>query len=323
MPKRDLTSVPVPRATTPQPVSLGQPSIAPLPANLAASQQNIAAPQKKSKAPLFALVAVVLLAAGAGALFLTRTPPPAPPQPAPAPPVKPAPPVETRKAEPRLHEVVVATVPPGARVLRDGNLVVETPDVLRVPEGETWSVVLHKDGYVDQPVTIDPARDHKLLVKLEKEQHASAKSHTPQKPPPKVVVMAEPPKPPPPKPAPPPPKPAAPSDSIAAAVEHLAPSGAHRMGGFYSGHANDEGEHNDWFVVLEPGHCYDFVTTGGPGVKEIYAYLWGPNGKRVTDRQEGSPGVTLHYCAATPGSYHFQAKVADGNGDFKMGLYQR
>jgi len=34
-------------------------------------------------------------------------------------------------------------------------------------------VVLHKEGYVVQPLTVDPAHDRKLLVKLEKNAKAA------------------------------------------------------------------------------------------------------------------------------------------------------
>src|SRR5262249_7579045 len=162
--------------------------------------------------------------------------------------------------------------------------------------------------------TIDPSRDRKMLVKLDKltsiaPSHASAKTPPPtaKKTSPaenNMVVNVPAPAA---KPAPPPKaaasKPAAPSDGISAAVAKLAANvapGAHRVGSFYSGHAEDEGQHNDWFVTLEMGKCYDFVATGGSGVERIYAYLWGPNGKRVSDRREGSPGVSLHYCTAMP-----------------------
>ena len=47
--------------------------------------------------------------------------------------------------------------PSGAQMLRDGKVLAETPDALKVPTGETWNIVLHKEGFVDQPLTVDPA----------------------------------------------------------------------------------------------------------------------------------------------------------------------
>jgi hypothetical protein len=219
--------------------------------------------------------------------------------------------------------VIVSSVPVGARVLRDGKALAETPDAIKIPAGETWKVIVQKDGYAEQPLTLDPAHDKKLLVKLEK----LAKPVVAKKQP---AVAAAAPLPPPHEEAPPPPPPKPvfvpaprPSDPLSAAVEKLAPAGARRVGSFYSGQASDNGQHSDWFFALEGGRCYDFVATGGSGVQRLYVYLWSPNGKRATDRREGSPAVTLHYCAAQPGQYHFQAKMADGRGDYRMGIYSR
>ncbi len=58
-------------------------------------------------------------------------------------------------------------------------------------------------------------------------------------------------------------------------------------------------------------------------VERLYAYLWDPNGKRVTDRQESSPGVTIGYCAQQPGAYHVQIKVADAHGQYRAALNKR
>ena len=190
-------------------------------------------------------------------------------------------------------------------------------------------MVLHKDGYVDQPITLDPARDRKMLVKLErlnKPSKKEVKTAAATLPPPDPRRRPRR------RPLPPPTKPVfvpAPTrsiDPVAAAVEHLAQNsapGSKRVGGFYAGHGDDDGQHSDWWVTLEGGRCYDFVTTGGNGVERMYVYLWGPNGKRATDRREGSPGVVLHHCATVGGSYHFQAKLAGGKGEFRMGIYAK
>jgi serine/threonine-protein kinase len=317
------------------PVALGASSQLGLGAASQLGLSQLEIPAQRSKTPLYAALLLLLLIVGGGAMWALRKPPPATPiEKNPPVVVEKSPPIVVEKTPPAPQklEVVVTSMPPGAKMLRDGELLAETPDAIQVPAGETWKVVLHKDGFADQPVTIDPSRDRKMLVKLDKLQStrpSASLAHVKQPPggigtkSGMVVNIPAPAA----KPAPPPPpKPAAPSDGISASVEKLAASsapGGHRVGNFYSGHANDDGEHSDWFMTLELGKCYDFVANGGPGVEELYVYLWGPNGKRVTDRKEGSPGVTLHYCAAQPGSYHFQAKVAGGKGDYRVGLYQR
>ncbi len=325
LPAVATSQVPI-KDTAPQAVALGKGS-------QLASQLDLTG-SRQSRTPFIIIAAVLLLVLVVGGLMMLRqpTPPvatlpidnkqavPIPAEPKPAPPI-----VET-------VEVVVSTVPPGAKVMRAGVPLVETPDAIKMPSNETWNVVLHKDGYADQPVTIDPSRDRKVLVKLDKEGKTvsgkagskaanpktatigSAKTTAPAQTA-IIVPMAQP------KPVA---QPKPPSDSLGSAVDMLAATsapGAKRMGGFYSGHANEEDEHTDWFMTLEQGRCYAYVATGGPGVKELYVYLWGPRGNRVTDRREGSPGVTLQYCATQTASYHFQAKVADGSGDYKVGLY--
>jgi serine/threonine-protein kinase len=265
------------KATVPSPVAVGKPSV--MPSQMGASQLEL--PPQKSRTPLIIVAALVFVGLVAGGMLLLRNQTPPVVTAAPAPPVETKqavpPPVEEKKLPPapvENVEVVVSSVPPGAKVLRDGKLLVETPDAVKLPPGESWNVVLHKDGYVDQP-----------------------------KP---IMVPVAPPR---------------PTDALASAVEHLAPSGTKRVGPFYGGHANEDDEHSDWFMMLEAGKCYSFVSAGGPGVKELYVYLWGPNGKRVTDRREGKGSVILEYCAAQTAQYHFQCKVADGAGDYKTALY--
>jgi hypothetical protein len=100
----------------------------------------------------------------------------------------------------------------------------------------------------------------------------------------------------------------------------LAP-GAARVGAFYIGPPSGAGQHNDWYLPLEPGRCYTILANGGPGVDALYLYLWGPNGKRATDRREGRPNAALSHCASQPGMYHFQVKVAGGHGEYRAGVY--
>jgi serine/threonine-protein kinase len=168
-----------------------------------------------------------------------------------------------------------------------------------------------------------PPDDHKPTVQPEKERAQPARKPVPRseparRPAPAPSVSREP------RPAPAPPS--HPADPLSASVERLAASeapGARRVGPFYPGQATEEGQHIDEFVVLESGRCYDVVAVAGPGVRALYLYLWGPNGRRATDRREGRPNAILHYCATIAGQYHFQVKVADGRGDYRTGLYAR
>ncbi|HXU74529.1 MAG TPA: serine/threonine-protein kinase [Polyangia bacterium] len=144
------------------------------PANVAAADGESQAPKKKSAMPYF-VVAGVLVAAAAGAVvWVTRTPAPQP-QPPVVQKVEP-PPVETpSKPEapaPVLEEVIVDSVPPGAKIWVDGAPFADTPETVKVEKGKTRTVVLKKDGFVDQEQTVDPDKSHKLLVHLERVKKA-------------------------------------------------------------------------------------------------------------------------------------------------------
>src|SRR6185312_15089819 len=86
------------------------------------------------------------------------------------------PPVETpSKPEapaPVLEEVIVDSVPPGAKIWVDGAPFADTPETVKVEKGKTRTVVLKKDGFVDQEQTVDPDKSHKLLVHLERVKKA-------------------------------------------------------------------------------------------------------------------------------------------------------
>ncbi len=115
--------------------------------------------------------------------------------------------------------------------------------------------------------------------------------------------------------------PSAPTDAISASVEKLAQakiSGAHRVGSFYAGSATEDGQHSDWYMPLEMGKCYVFAASGEGSVTELYAYVWGPNGKRATDRQEGSPGVTIESTArSSRGNTIFRSRSPTAMGSTK------
>jgi serine/threonine-protein kinase len=177
-----------------------------------------AAPKKKSALPYF-VVAGILVAAAAGAVvWVTRgpsqtvTPPPVKQPPvavvAPPPVKQPDPP-----PAPVLEEVIVDSVPPGAKIFVDGEPLGDTPETVKVEEGKTKSVTLKKEGFVDSVQTVDPGKTHKLLVRLEhvKKAAVAVKGGKPGKlPAPPPASLDPPPKAPPVVAAPPPHPPAPP-----------------------------------------------------------------------------------------------------------------
>jgi serine/threonine protein kinase len=159
-------------------------------------------PKKKSAAPWIVLAAVVL-AGGAGAVVLMREPDKATTtvakQPAVTPPAAATgaaqvPPVEQPVVvkAPELEDVIVDSIPPGAKIFVDGVAVADAPEAIKVEKGKTKLVVLKKDGYADKEQTADPSVTRKLLVRLEKLKRsgggsgkvgAPAKSKLPTPPP--------------------------------------------------------------------------------------------------------------------------------------------
>ncbi|HEX9103214.1 MAG TPA: hypothetical protein VF997_13475, partial [Polyangia bacterium] len=147
---------------------------------------------------------------------------------------------------------------------------------------------------------------------------------TPNKP-------TSPPKPGAPSAAPPSPPPSAsvaapgrPHDELSARLEKQGASavpGGHRLGAIYRGAAAEEGGRSDWFVDLDGARCYTFVGEGGDGVQKLYLYLWGPKGRRLQSTREDTPHARMTFCTGFPGNYHFQAKVDDGHGEYRVGIY--
>src|SRR5579883_425723 len=74
-------------------------------------------------------------------------------------------------------EVVIDSVPTGAKVFADGRVIAETPDAIKVPSGRTLEVLIRKDGFVPKQIVLDPSRDPKLVVRLERERHGGAPLH--------------------------------------------------------------------------------------------------------------------------------------------------
>jgi hypothetical protein len=76
----------------------------------------------------------------------------------------------------------------------------------------------------------------------------------------------------------------------------------------------------DWMVPLKGGKCYAFAGAGSAGTTRLALYLWGPDGRRITEVKPWSPWATLATCVPWSGQYHVQAKL-DGVGVFAVGLY--
>jgi serine/threonine-protein kinase len=156
-------------------------------------------PRTRSKTGVIAAALAVLVLGGAAAafvLFRQAPPPPAAAAPAapaaravPAPAVaRPAPPAPAAEA----RVVIVDTEPPQARIFKDGVEVGTTPEEVKVPAGSKAILVLKKDGYVEEMVTVDPALGHKVLVKLEKEHAAGKGQPAPPRRAPKTPVYSSP-----------------------------------------------------------------------------------------------------------------------------------
>ncbi len=127
---------------------------------------------------------------------------------------------------------------------------------------------------------------------------------------------------PPPPPAMPPPVVAAPAranDPLAEQVRSFG-GGMRQFGPLLSG-MGGRGEGQDFFINLEGGHCYTIITVAAPSMPRIYTYLWSPLNKRVASDRSSSNVSRLVCCATMPGPYHFQAKPAEGAGEFRVGVF--
>ncbi|MCA1665719.1 MAG: PEGA domain-containing protein, partial [Myxococcales bacterium] len=327
-----------------------------------AETSSALAPPRNKSGRYAALALLVLLLGGGAALMWSRaatkraTSQPSP-QPLPAVP-SPAPPAPAPKA---AVEVILDSTPTGAKIVRDGVVTAETPEALRLTAPTT--VIVRKDGFADKSVTLDPQTTHKVIVKLERTHAAkatagkpttSAPSTTaaPSRAPAKAAAAATSAKPGEPvdpyanasgngnggtsaaaknpsasaTPSPPAATPPRSNDELSGRVEKRGASvvpGGHRLGAIYRGAAAGEGGRSDWFVDLEGGHCYTFVAEGADNVKKLYLYLWGPKGRRLQSAREDSAHAQMSYCTAFSGNYHFQAKVDDGQGEYRVGIYTK
>ena len=114
-------------------------------------------------------------------------------------------------------------------------------------------------------------------------------------------------------------------DTLSFAVDQQAQvnaPGYQRVGAIYRG-AGMEGGRSDWYLPLEAGRCYYFIGAGGAGVRKLFLYLWGPDGRRVADRRNPGPLTVMPFCAPYAGQYHTQAKIDDGAGEYRLGIYVR
>lgn len=84
-----------------------------------------------------------------------------------------------------------------------------------------------------------------------------------------------------------------------------------------------QGDMMDFEVQLDKGKCYTLVGVGSAGIRELSLYLWNPSKKRVADRKAKESSAALGHCAELDGPYHVQAKVHDGQGQFRLALYAK
>jgi hypothetical protein len=176
------------------------PSVAPqAPPALATS-----APARRSRAPLVIGLIVLLLGGGAGAFYALHkpgstdpgagtVPPPAPqppklgqtaatPEPQKPQPPTPQPQPTLQPTAPKMVTVLLDSVPPGAAIIVDGRRISDTPEEIDVPEGTQVHVSLHRDGYRDTEVTLDPAHGRKQVVRLEHARAGDQHLHGPMPP---------------------------------------------------------------------------------------------------------------------------------------------
>jgi len=116
---------------------------------------------------------------------------------------------------------------------------------------------------------------------------------------------------------------------LAAIIEKQAKAaapGALRVGDFMDAKADRIGhaDEAEWSTSLQVGKCYWFIAAGAPGdIKRLSLYLWGPDNKRITETKPSGPNAMIGHCPTVPGMFKVQAKVAQGNGDMKLGIYAK
>jgi hypothetical protein len=157
----------------------GHTSVRPSASDQPSSSLLVAAPtvqKTRSAAPLVIGSALVVLAAAVLLLRTHKTVVQSPPPSripttitVPDPPMQPVP-----KPAPIMEEVIVDSVPPGAKIYVDDVRVADTPEAIKVEKGTKKTIVLKKDGYLELRETLDPERSHKVLVHLARPRTARA-----------------------------------------------------------------------------------------------------------------------------------------------------
>ncbi len=164
---------------------------------------SLKAPVQRSFPVLAAVLGgIVLVGVGVGA-WIWRSQPPITPPPTTIvanvnpPPV--TPPLPPTTVAPEFDEVTLDSVPTGALIIglpleADGTQA-DTPEPVKIPRGQTLAVALHKPGYVDAKVLLDPSHSRKLIVRLEKivERAPQPLPHLREAPPPDRPVVHQPP----------------------------------------------------------------------------------------------------------------------------------
>jgi len=106
----------------------------------------------------------------------------------------------------------------------------------------------------------------------------------------------------------------------------MAAAGARRVGEFFTGEGGSIGHKDraDYALQLDGGKCYWVIACGEPNhIKALSLYLWGPNGKRITETKPDSPNAMVGHCAQQTGMYKVQSVVAGGSGHYKVGVYAK
>ena len=86
-----------------------------------------------------------------------------------------------------------------------------------------------------------------------------------------------------------------------------------------SGYGHD-GQEQRVTVQLTAGACYTFVSSGGGGMRALYAYLWDTRRKRVATDKADQDSV-ISYCARASGPHLYLVKAAGGDGPFRSVLF--
>ena len=136
-------------------------STQPRPTTLSGSATEMGTvPAVKSRTPLFAGLAALLVAGGAIAVFTTRKPAPvAQPTPVAQPIV--APPVDTSVM------ITISTDPPGAEVLRGGTALGAAPVKIQAHKGDpSFSIEVKKAGYMTAKREVETSTSRELSVAL-------------------------------------------------------------------------------------------------------------------------------------------------------------